>query len=555
MSKRIIALLLAAIMVLCLAACGQTATTPEPTTTPETTTPTTTPATTETTTPAEPEKDARYGGDLQFVNNVQAQTLDPMACNSQTGNYQWMEHVLEAPLCHSDGGEVFPLICDYELSDDGLVLKLTVRDGYCFSTGEQVTPEDILASFERQALVSTSFAPNNWDFLEKSEIEGSTLTLTYSKLIPTLVYSMSSLSGPYVMPKEICEKYGADPITDPADVIGTGPYVLTEYNPDIRVVMSRNENYVPTMNDATGPAAPRMAYCDTITYNLNKDEASRTAGMIAGDYDIGGIMSSMQPYANQIGLKRNLLANQWTHGIKFNLSDENANSPVADVNVRKAIRAAIDCQAAMIAVIQADDPERYILDPESVVAGSPYHTDLLTSPEADFNVHDIELAKKYLAESSYNGEEIIWCTTAGSAYDRIATILAPMCQEAGLNIVVNYVDSGSASALRSEHTGWDIWYAESQKSLNDPTTNSWLSSTAYGFWHTPKHEELLTEMKKYATGSKEAIELYEQIIELAIEEVPWVYYGHNLSTFYSKPNVYWNYQGMEQYCWNAYFED
>ena len=62
-------------------------------------------------------------------------------------------------------------------------------------------------------------------------------------------------------------------------------------------------------------------------------------------------------------------------------------------------------------------------------------------------------------------------------------------------------------------------------------------------------------MKSYAIGSKESVEAYSALIDLAIEEVPWVYYGHNLSSFYSQPNVYWNYDGMEQYCWNAYFED
>ena len=64
--------------------------------------------------------------------------------------------------------------------------------------------------------------------------------------------------GLYIIPKDICEKYGVDKIAD-EDCIGTGPYKYVEHLPDRYVLLERYDGYVPTDNEgASGMAAPKM---------------------------------------------------------------------------------------------------------------------------------------------------------------------------------------------------------------------------------------------------------------------------------------------------------
>ena len=555
MVRKTIALFLTILLVLsALAGCTSkpaeptpAATTPEPQT--ETEPAATAPA------EAEPAKDDKYGGNLIYVNATVSTSLDPHFNTSSQGNYQWMQNVFEAPLCHSDTGEIYPLVCDYDLSDDGLVLKLTVRD-YYFSNGQKVTIEDVLASLERCALTSSGFANNTWAYVSDKTIEGDTLTLTFSQVLAPLLWTFSSQYGCYITTKEICEKYGDQQFTDMADVIGTGPYVLKEYTPDIKVVVERNENYVPTMNDATGPAAPRMAYQDTITYAVNGDEASRTAGLIAGDYHIGTILASMREYANQIGLKMHLIDAQWIHGIKFNISPKNADSPIANVNVRKAIRAVLNSEAALVAALQSEDKDRYALDPGPIAAtNKTYHNTIIADNE--WNICDKELGKKYLEEAGYNGEEIVWLVSAGSIYNRIATVEIPLLEEVGLNVTLRAVDRGSVAGIRTDPAGgWDIAYFDYQKATYNPITNAGMTySSAFGFWDTERHTEVFNALNSTPTGSPESIKAYEDFCWAVVDEVPYVPFGNYKSVYFTQPNVEWDFQGIEQYLWNAYFID
>ena len=556
MSKKLIALLLAAMMMLSLAAaCGNDAPAETPTNPAETpTTPVATPTTPTTPAPTEPAKDPKYGGELWAVQTMVSPAMDPHFVDNTVNNSRWMQHCFEAPLAMSDTGTVYPLICDYELSDDGLTLKLTMRE-YTFSNGEKVTIEDVVASIERHAGNNATFRKMYWDYLTDTKIEGESVTYTFSQMIPTLMEAFSSLAGPYVIPKSLCDKYGTERITEESELIGTGPYILEEWTPDVKIVMVRNENYVPTVIEgATGPAAPRMAYPDKIVMPTNMDGASRTAAMIAGDYHIGGILTEMRPYAEQVGLAFLPMANQWTHGIFFNMSEYNSDSIVNDVNFRKAVRAALDMRALGYAVTNNTNDSMFILDPNPMVeVNKTYYNSILADTE--WNVADKELAKKYLAASGYNGEEITWLCSAGSAYYRIANTAIPMLEEIGIKVKLWACDSGSHGTLRNDPTSdYDIGAFEEQKVITNPTKNDLMVlGTAVGWWENAKRDELVNTMSTTLTGSAESVKAYEEFCQLVADEVPWIAFGHNISQYFCQPDVVYDCQGIEQYYWNSYF--
>lgn len=289
MSKKLIALLMATLMLLSLAAaCGnQLADPPKP------------PATTHDppAKPADPDAD-KYGGDLVIANSNISTTIDPHNSQGITGNYAWMVNVYDTILSRDAAGNIFPLICDFTQSEDGKTITLTIRE-YYYHNGTKIKIEDVLASMERATYFSGSWA-DTWSKIYAT-IEGDTLTLQFDELVvdflPTLGYINPCA---FVLPKEICEQHGENIIDDQSvlDGWGSGCYILEAYNPDVAIKMKRNENYVTTINEGAqgGIAAPRKAYMDTITLATNTDNASRTAAMIAGEYHVGGILAEMRPY-------------------------------------------------------------------------------------------------------------------------------------------------------------------------------------------------------------------------------------------------------------------
>ena len=57
------------------------------------------------------------------------------------------------------------------------------------------------------------------------------------------------------------------------------------------------------------------------------------------------------------------------------------------------------------------------------------------------------MAKKYLEASGYNGEEITWLVSEGSAFYRIVVVGAQMLEDIGINVKLWVVDSGSHGSL------------------------------------------------------------------------------------------------------------
>lgn len=498
----------------------------------------------------------RYGGDLIIAATSVSNTLDPHYSAGAMANYQWMQYVYENAICIGSDGNYYPQICDFEYAEDGLSLKLTVRD-YYFSDGSKVTIDDVVASFERAGKVGGSFDTKVMSLVTDSKIEGDSVTYTFSSIGVTTLSEIADVRGPgYIMPKAIIDKLGqGNQITDVEDVIGTGCYVLKSYKPDTEIVLARNEKYVTTDFGGPGVAAPHHAYSDTITFSVNTDSNSRTAGMIAGDYGIGGITSDMAPYAEKIGLKKNLLNNQWTHAIFFNLSDDNSDSIVRNKNFRKAVRAALDMEAIMLSVMEGD-ATRFELEPSAISANNKiYYNEILKNSE--YNIHDTELAKKYLDASGYNGEEVTWLVSEGSAFSPAAVVGTQMLEDIGINVNLWPVDSGSHGSLRGTSTsGHDIGAWETQKAIINPAEqSSFVTGTAGGWWTNDKKTELLRTMQNTPTGSDESVAAYKAFCELVAEEVPYIVFGTGKSLVYTQPNVELNYEGTRAYYWNTYFTD
>ena len=577
--KRTIALILALVMTMALVACGGDK--------PTTSTPGTTPS--EPSKPAssggvtleqietpkdaetEDEEKARYGGNLIIGSSNATNTMDVHQTNGALGNTRYLMHIYENTCIRDVNGKVYGQVCDYEESADGLTIKLTLRERY-FSNGKKITIEDVEASLRRAIGLATSANyDKNWKDATMT-VEGNTITFKNSTLNLNFLNALCGSQGDYkIMPKEICDKYPvtggevqpnglirggtAEMIGVEADVIGSGPYKLTKYTTE-EIVLTRNENYQPHTvgnEDALGVAAPVKAYVDTITLSYNPDASSRTAAMIAGEYHVSDIQAAMWETALAQGIKLNDAGTAWTHGIFFNLDESNSDSPVYDVNVRKAIRAAIDCKAVLMAVTGGRQERVLFLEPTPIVSTSVYHNTIIADNE--WNIANVELAKEYLKKANYDGTPIKYLTNATGNFYNATMAVIPMLEAAGMKVELMAVDGGSHGALRKDpKTGHDIGVWETQKSEINPVLQSTMVTGSQGWWKSDAKDAAIAAMKAAPTGSPESIKAYEDWCQAVVDEVPFVLFGHPMGTIWAQPGVYINHVGQTTYYWNYYMD-
>ena len=574
--KRALALILALVMTMALVACGgdkPTSTPTNPSNPTEPSKPTNPSDPTEPSKPADPDAD-KYGGDLMIGTGNAWTSFDPhQQSQSSLGNKYMILHYAEGLAVQDVNGKNYPRVCDLEESADGLTVKFTLRERY-FSNGEKITIEDVDASIRRAAALTTeSSFKKVWDGAAY-KVEGNTITVTMEKFnINFLAAFVSDGSIYQVLPKAICDKYpvtggemqpcglvmgGTAPdLNKIEDAIGSGPYKLAKYTEE-EVTLARNEKYVAIETDAVGVAAPAKCYLDSITFQLNKDASSRTAATLAGDYDVGSIQAAMRDTAIAQGIKVSPAGTTWTHGIFFNLDASNSDSPVYNVNVRKAIRACLDVDAIMLAITGGlESTIDYPLTPTPIVKESAaYHNTMLVD-SGEWNIKDIDKAKAYLAAANYDGTPIVYLTHASGNFYNAAMAAIPMMEAAGLKVELMAVDNGSHSAMRKDpKTGHDIGCWEVQKRTDNPVLHSTFVTGTQGWWSHPVKDETIAAMKSTPTGSPESVAAYEKYTQLVIDECPYILFGNPTGTVYYQSNVEWATTGqMNYYYWNFYFKE
>ena len=161
---------------------------------------------------------AKRGGYVKYSWYELSPTFDPYGQASWT-TYMWANNNFESCLVRGEDGVVYPLVCEYEQAEDGMWLKLWVREGVKFSNGTPVTLEDVVASLQRAALFTPKVQTQLWDMVDTYEIKDGVLTFNFKEYNIGTFQIFSNPRACYggIMPKAICDKYGDKKIDDPND--------------------------------------------------------------------------------------------------------------------------------------------------------------------------------------------------------------------------------------------------------------------------------------------------------------------------------------------------
>jgi peptide/nickel transport system substrate-binding protein len=333
-------------------------------------------------------------------------------------------------------------------SADHMTYTFKLRQGVHFHNGKEMTSADVVASFDRYAKIG--LARNALDNVARWDApDNSTFAIYMKKAQPTFLLALSSFSVPIV----IIPSEDKDDPPQQLKTIGTGPFELVQAVPGSFVKIKRFEGYVPNKNfeQRTGFGGYKQACFDTVTFRIVTEGQARVAGLQTGE--LQGVedvpAKSLPDVKNNPKITILPLNNWWIQIALPNISDP----PTDNLMFRKAVQAALD----MDEIMDAASDGNYKLN---VGFQYPNQADYTDSGKDTYNLHNADLAKKYLAQSGYKGEPVILLTDKDYApmYNS-ALVMQQQLQAIGVKAEMKVVDWPTSVQLDlNTSKGWNFFY-------------------------------------------------------------------------------------------------
>jgi peptide/nickel transport system substrate-binding protein len=251
-----------------------------------------------------------------------------------------------------------------------------------------------------------------------------------------LVNTLALASGMWIIAPEVVDKFGD--LKQAETAIGTGPFLLERYEPNVKTVFKRNPDYF----------RQGLPYIDGVEWLILEDPSSGLAMYRTGQLDCGnwhwwGVRQQDVEEMKRSHPKliyQDFLSNV-THGI-FMRTDQ---PPLNDVRVRRAISQAMDRQAIVEAAFVKGEPTPAIS--RGVPEWSPTIDEL--GAGAKYYQYDPQEARRLLAAAGFpNGFKTQLTVTSGLGPDFIdaAQLAQRYLKDAGIEAELKIQEFGAYTA-------------------------------------------------------------------------------------------------------------
>lgn len=430
------------------------------------------------------------GFTVQYGSNPE--TLDP-ALNSAIDGANTIITIFEPLLLINENNEVIGGQAEsWETSEDGLTWTFTMRDGLKWSDGTDLNAKDFEYSFKRMVDPNTAApyaetclgmidgfeeaagfpdadgnptAEPNPDALNvKASDDGKTLTIVLS--YPCSYFDkMAAFATMSPVQQATVEANGDAWCTSPDTFVSNGPYMITDWTPSERIVLTKNPNYVGGWDSS-------KIVSDTITLLLLEDSSASYAAYNSGEAQlIKDVPTDEIPSLTKAEDGGDFYVDTilGTYYVSLNLQRD----AFKDAKVRKALSLAIDRDYVANTIMQGTYSAADSIVGPGIVDESGYFHDNGNAPyiSADYEANLAE-AKKLLEEAGYpNGEgypTIEYSTNDVGYHVPLAEYLQQAWGDLGITLTINKMEWSSFTPARRAgeydvaRNGWVMDY-------NDPS--------------------------------------------------------------------------------------
>ena len=468
--------------------------------------------------------------------------------------------------------QVEPLLAEsWERSDDGLKWTFHLRRDVSWHDGEPFTAHDVDFTFNRiifnheipasdRSTFEFRYLDENGDWQE-GDMDVAVIddyTVEFSLPVPFAPFLRSM--GTAILPRHILEPHVDDGTfvdtwgieSDPAEIIGTGPFTIERYRPGEQVVLARNPGY--WLADDEGN---RLPYLDRVVRMIVEDNDGELESFLAGESDVHGVLGEEYADLEPLQTEGNFTIHRRGPGfgttfLAFNVNpgvDADTGQPYVathkldwfgNVQFRQAVAHSIDKDAIIDGVQHGlGYPQWSSVSP---AAGDFHNPDVRQYP------YDLDKANDILdslgwtdtdgdgvrEDSAGNAIEFTLVTNTGNnVRQEAAQIIEQGMETIGLDVDYQAIDFG---LLVDQLVSTYDWEAMVIGFTGGPDPYSsigvWHSSEDLHLWH-PNQPEPATDWEAeidelYVLGSQEfdheaRVEYYHRAQAIVAENVPVIY--------------------------------
>ena len=455
---------------------------------------------------------------LRWARAGDALTLDPHAQNEGPTN-ALLQQIMEPLVMRDMTGQMVPTLATEwgpsETNPNVWVFQL--REGVTYHDGAEFDSEDVVFSLNRAMSPDSDFKELLASVKEVRAVGKYVVEIETNGPNPIMPNNLTNM---FMMDKDWSEANNAVKVQDveggedtfaAKNANGTGPYKLVSREPDVRTVLTINENY-------WGSDEFAMEVTDVV-YTPIQNAATRVAALLSGEVDyIQDVpVQDLDRVANTDGLIVRTAPQNRVIFLGMNSGDadlvsdniEGAN-PFADVRVRRAVNMVIDREAIKQVVMRGQSSPAGMIAPPFVNGWSE---------EFDSSaVTNVEMAQQLMEEAGYADGFSVTFNCPNDRYindEAICQASVGMLAKIGITANLDALPKAQHFPLiRTQETdfyllGWGVPTYDSEYIFNflvhSPTEK-------YGSWNGTRYSNPELDVKIEALASETNLELRNQMI-------------------------------------------
>lgn len=455
--------------------------------------------------PAAEAQQPKRGGTLTLALEADFPSLDPLRVTALVERQVGLA-VMDPLFDIDEKGEVKPMLATgYEVLDGGKTYRITLREGVKFHDGTAFDADAVVFNLER------SLDPKNAcrclanidSIVGVKAIDAKTVEFKLNRPDAVLPAILSDAAGLMVSPTAV----RADEKATAKKPVGTGPFVVKEWQQGHKIILERNPNY--WVKD--------QPYLDRVVILPLANEESRQSGLLSGSIDV--IESPSPRFVRDAKRNKKLKvltgAGLGTVFLKMNTR----NPPFDDVRVRRAMAFATDRDLFIKAIYD----NQYPVADSLIGPGMWAHSAVKNFPK-----YDPAQARKLLAEYGKPVSFALGIST--SPHNALAAqALQEMWKAVGINAEIKQIEQ--ARFIRDALTHnfqmslfrWagrpdpdlNLYRAFHSKFANETSSN-------YTQFTNSKMDELL-ERGRTTLDRAQRQKIYDEASALLADEVPYLF--------------------------------
>ncbi len=408
----------------------------------------------------------------------------------------------------------------WDISKDGLTYTFHLRPNVKFHDGTPLTAEAVKFCFDRQLndqgpFYATGTYPYVKGFLGNvAGVEVVNPTTVQIRLKAPLTPFLQYLAhhSLYIYSPDALKKWGKDIVKHP---VGTGPFKLETWEPGVRVVLARNDQYW-----GGAPKVRQAIYVPII------EAQARLSAIKTGEIDL--TMDVPPDSLADLRKDPDVVVAETNSSAVWYVALNTRHPALKDKRVRQALNYAVQKDAIIRDILKGT--AIVATTPLSPVYG-PYHEDKTVRYP-----YDPEKAKALLKEAGFAGgfDVTFYVPESGSGMQspvEMGTVIQANLAAVGVRAKIQTMEWGAY--LKKYLDAPDMAEMSWNPSIGDPDHMMYmlLSSDRFppafnaGFYQNPRVDELLRKGRT-TIEEKERIPLYREAQRLVVEDAPWIFVDH-----------------------------